>query len=292
MTEMSTRSVPFELRASGDGRTLSGYAAVFNSPTRIQERGQTFDEIIAPGAFARTINARDRVVMQFDHGQHPFFGSLPLGRIDTLREDNHGLYVETSLNDSWMVEPIRDAIQNGAVTGMSFRFSVPEGGDTWDRSGDTALRTVNEVRLYELGPVVHPAYQDTSVGVRSALNLLDPAQRAALAVELRQPEDAEDTAAASLISQMTNLAAQLASLEADAIAAGDDSISELQAVVSILCSLDCLSDMEAGDPTYSDMPMSMLSATPDEGSLRSPVTPDDGSRNQTQLRAQAVLALL
>lgn len=169
------RSVPFELtRSEGDdGLTLAGYAAVFNSPTRITgESPPLFDEVLSPGAFARTINAADRVVMQYDHGQHPMIGPMPLGKITTLREDKRGLYVEARLTDNWLINPVRDAIANDAISGMSFRFAVPKGGDVWDRSGAVPLRTVNEVRLYELGPVTFPAYDDTSVMVRSLLQTM------------------------------------------------------------------------------------------------------------------------
>jgi len=55
MTDMLSRDVPFELRAAGDGLTLSGYAAVFNSPTRIDSWEGTFDESIARGAFAEGV---------------------------------------------------------------------------------------------------------------------------------------------------------------------------------------------------------------------------------------------
>lgn len=181
MSDIIQRAVSFELRdTSSDGRTLSGYAAVFNSPTRINERGQSFDETVARGAFAKAINNRDKVVVQFDHGQHPLIGSMPLGKVTELREDDHGLWLEAQLSDNWLIQPVRDAIRDGAVDGMSFRFSVPDGGDTWDRSGAVAVRTINEVRLYELGPVVFPAYADTSVAVRSALNAIPDEIRQAL----------------------------------------------------------------------------------------------------------------
>lgn len=191
------RSVPFELRSvEGDGLTLAGYAAVFNSPTRIDSWEGRFDETIARGAFSKTINARERVVVQFDHGKHPFFGSLPLGRIEQMREDDHGLYVEVRLSDNWFTQPIRDAIRDEAVTGMSFRFSVPEGGDDWRQGAEVQERTIREVKLYELGPVVFPAYADTSVGVRSALSLVDAADRAALLAatvsDVPTPDEGQD----------------------------------------------------------------------------------------------------
>lgn len=148
-----------------DGLTLVGYAAVFNSPTRINGMGGDFTEVISPGAFRRTIRAQ-RPVMQFDHGQHPLIGSLPIASIRSLAEDDRGLHVEARVFDNWLTEPLRDAIREEAITGMSFRFSVVKDSWTKTEQGDR-VRTLKEVRLFELGPVVHPAYQDTSVALRS-----------------------------------------------------------------------------------------------------------------------------
>lgn len=174
-----TRSVSFRAEPSDDGLTLEGYAAVFNTPTRINSWEGNFDEQIARGAFTKTLAERMPVI-QFDHGHHPLLGSIPLGVPEVLREDAHGLYVRARLHDNWLVEPVRDAIRSGSITGMSFRFSVVK--ESIDESGDVPLRTVNEVKLYELGPVVFPAYEATTVGVRSIADVLtDPAARAELA---------------------------------------------------------------------------------------------------------------
>ena len=162
------RDVPFEVRAAedtGDGLTLTGYAAVFNRSTMIDNWEGTFEERIRPGAFKRSINAK-MPVLQFEHGRHPLLGSMPLGQITKLREDEHGLYVEARLADNWLIQPVRDAIASGAIDGMSFRFQVVR--DSVDESGDMPVRTLEEVKLMELGPVVFPAYESTSVGVRSA----------------------------------------------------------------------------------------------------------------------------
>ena len=92
-------------------------------------------------------------------------GSLPIASIGALREDNHGLYVEARVFDNWLTEPLRDAIREQAISGMSFRFSVIK--DAWSTAGKDKVRTLKEVRLYELGPVVNPAYSDTTVALRS-----------------------------------------------------------------------------------------------------------------------------
>jgi hypothetical protein len=120
------RAVAFTLRndpAPGDGLTLEGYAAVFNSPTLINDWDGEYEETIAPGAFKRTINARTPV-LQFDHGQHPVLGSIPIGAIESLSEDTRGLFVRARLFENWMTEPVRQAIDAGAIDGMSFRFQV------------------------------------------------------------------------------------------------------------------------------------------------------------------------
>ena len=187
-----TRSYAFETRSDGgDGLTLEGYAAVFDTPTRISDFEGDYEEQIVRGAFSRSLSKRTPV-LQFDHGQHPLVGSIPLGSIEHLSEDDHGLFVRARLHDNWLVEPVRDAIRSGAVDGMSFRFAVRE--DSWSR--DRSARTIREVELFELGPVVFPAYPTTAVGVRSqelATLLTDPAVRADLARILiaGTPEPAE-----------------------------------------------------------------------------------------------------
>lgn len=164
------RSAPFALERADDdtdGLTLRGHGAVFNEWTVIDSWEGRFRERIAPGAFKRTLkNNGDRVRLQFDHGQHPLIGSLPIGAIRKLVEDDKGLFVEARLADNWLVQPVREAIENGSVDGMSFRFAVI--AERWDNEdGDMPERTITEVRLSELGPVVWPAYEGTDVGVRA-----------------------------------------------------------------------------------------------------------------------------
>lgn len=189
------RSVPFNLvradgDAEGDGLTIEGYGAVFNSVTEIDSWEGAFEEVIAPGAFRKSLRERTPK-MQFDHGRHPLLGSVPLGRWDVAEEDAHGLHVVGRLSDNWLVEPFRDAINDGGVEGMSFRFSVirEEWRDTtgklikpeelsdllWYGAGDRGpiRRTLKEVKVPEVGPVVWPAYEETSVGVRSQVVTID-----------------------------------------------------------------------------------------------------------------------
>lgn len=168
--------------ADGDGRTLEGYAAVFDDVTRIADFGGDFDETIRRGAFNRTLNARTPV-LQFDHGMDARTGSVPIGSISDINEDSQGLFVRARLYDNPVVEPIRQAIAGGSIDGMSFRFRVIE--DRWElRDGDVDLRTIEQVELFELGPVVFPAYESTTVGVRALLTHLPQAERVELITHL------------------------------------------------------------------------------------------------------------
>lgn len=182
---LCTRSVEFRAAdAEGsDGRTMEGYAAVFDAPTEINSWEGRFTETVARGAFKKTLGER-KPVLQFDHGNDSRVGSTPIGHFTDLREDDQGLYCQARLFDNPIVEPVRQAIEAGAVSGMSFRFKVNR--DEWRDAQDKLVkpeelgrllydpgergplkRNIKEVQLFEAGPVVFPAYEQTSVGVRS-----------------------------------------------------------------------------------------------------------------------------
>jgi HK97 family phage prohead protease len=164
------RNVAFEVTRSeedGDGLTLEGYAAVFDSPTEINSWEGRFIETVERGAFSKSISEKTPVLM-FNHGQHPMIGDMPIGAITHLREDNRGLFVRARLATNWLIEPVREAIKQGSISGMSFRMRVIK--DAWQKpaaGGDMQRRAIQEVSCPELGPVVFPAYLDTEVGVRS-----------------------------------------------------------------------------------------------------------------------------
>lgn len=197
------RSVPFKIRESeepNDGFTLDGYGAVFDSPTRIDSWEGCFNETISKGAFRKSLRERTPR-MQFDHGHHPLIGSIPIGRFTTVEEDNHGLHVVGRLSDNWLIEPVRQAITDGGIDGMSFRFSVvreewrtadgkliKDERELWEAiyngsrdDNEMVTRTLKELRVTEVGPVVWPAYENTTVGMRSKTITIDLGSREDLA---------------------------------------------------------------------------------------------------------------
>lgn len=170
--EVSLSSDELEVRAAadGDGLTVSGYVARFDEEVEIEDWLGVYLEVIQRGAFARTLTERGpaKVKMQFNHGHDPAFGALPIGAWLSLREDRKGLYGEGRIHDTWHTIPIRAAIDSGALDGMSFKFKVvAEELRKAKKAGELDHRTITEVALFEAGPVVHPAYEGTTVALRS-----------------------------------------------------------------------------------------------------------------------------
>lgn len=157
------RMMTMELRASNDDGAMkvSGYAAKYNQWSDIG----WFREIIAPGAFADTLNADVRAL--FNHDPNIVLGRTTNGTL-TLREDETGLWMECTFPDTGAARDIYTLIQRGDITQQSFAFEVPSRGDIWSfpDKGDPE-RTLLKVKLWDVSPVTYPAYEDTTVAARS-----------------------------------------------------------------------------------------------------------------------------
>ena len=151
-----------EVRAvDGDGMTFEGYAARFNSPSE----WMGFTEYIAPGAFTRTLKARNEVKAFLNHNTDIVLGSTRAGTLK-LQQDDKGLLAQIQLPDTTAGRDLAVSVARGDVSGMSFGFNVPKGGDEW--SSDGQERTLREIALAEVSPVTgFPAYSATTASVRS-----------------------------------------------------------------------------------------------------------------------------
>lgn len=156
--------VDFELRveaAEADGMRFTGYAAVFNSDSE----PLPFIERIMPGAFKRSLKARNEVKLFKNHNMDEVLAST---RSKTLRltEDSKGLLAEATLPDTTAGRDLAVLMKRGDVHAMSFGFSVPAKGDSWSDDGMT--RQLKEIRLHEVSIVTgFPAYEATTASVRS-----------------------------------------------------------------------------------------------------------------------------
>lgn len=170
MSDKETRIITaeaLELRAAGDGEdgpTIAGYGAVFNSPS-LDLGG--FREIIAPGAFSRSLKSRGGDVMSFfNHDPSKPLGSRKAGNL-TVSEDDKGLVYEVKPPATTYANDLVEAMRAKLVRGSSFTFSVKK--DTWTEDSGVQVRTLLDVDLFELGPVTNPAYPAANSQVRALL---------------------------------------------------------------------------------------------------------------------------
>jgi HK97 family phage prohead protease len=163
--EQRSFSGSMELRAAEADFAITGIAAAYN--TRSAPIAGQFVEVIAPGAFSDTLRADDQVCC-FNHDLNQLLGRKSSGTLQ-MEDSPAGLKFRCQLDKSNPVhQSVYASVKRGDLNGCSFQFTVEPDGDTWEENGRTILRTLRKVKLYELGPVVFPAYpQGTSVGARA-----------------------------------------------------------------------------------------------------------------------------
>ena len=201
--------VDFEIRLlpdDADGMRFTGYAAVFNSDSE----PLPFTERIVPGAFKRSLKARNEIKMFVNHNMDMVLAST---RAKTLKltEDSKGLLAEASLPDTSYGRDLSVLMQRGDVHSMSFGFSVPKKGDRW--SNDGAVRELLDIRLHEVSVVTgFPAYEATTAHVRSVEILAsrtntDPDQLADALIKLESGETLSADSADLITEVVTKLRA-------------------------------------------------------------------------------------
>lgn len=169
-----------------DGRTLSGYAAVYGQDSRqIVEGGRKFVERIAPGAFNETLSSGADVKLYYNHD-----ASMPLARTRSgtlqLKSDRNGLAFTASLPETTLGNDVRALIERGDLSGeMSFGFYVSE--DSWNK--DRTQRLVKKAQLVEVSIVQDAAYPQTSSSLRSVSAAYTEAVYARLALHFRRMAD-------------------------------------------------------------------------------------------------------
>jgi uncharacterized protein len=149
-----------EVRASAEGRTVTGIVVPFDRTARVSDGGPSYDEAFQRGAFAKTIAERgSKVKLLSQHNSR----TNPLGRATLLREDAAGLYGEFSVSRTQAGDEALELIRDGALDSFSVGFS----GIKAEKRSGVLWRT--EVALREASLVTFPAYSDALVsGLREA----------------------------------------------------------------------------------------------------------------------------
>lgn len=157
---------PVDVRANDEGQpVIEGYAALYGV---VSDDLGGFREIIEPGAFADRLHDDVRALWQ--HDPLYVFGRTVSGTLE-LSEDEVGLRYRVEIPDAQWARDAVASIRRGDVNQSSFAFTVSSDQDqAIAREDGQWTRRIKRVgQLYDVSPVTFPAYQETSVAVRSQL---------------------------------------------------------------------------------------------------------------------------
>jgi len=193
---------------------FTGHAAVFD---QLSDDLGGYREKVAPGAFAKTIREAD---IRFLINHEPNL-LLARNRNGTLRlsEDERGLAVDSDMADVSYARDLGTLLERRDIDQMSFMFETII--DEWDEGGDQPVRTLKEVRLWDVSVVTFPAYPQTDAQMRGLLGSLanlDADQYQTLFRELRVGKilsSKNQETIASVISSLQKLLDEAAPLEED-----------------------------------------------------------------------------
>ena len=159
-----------EVRSTGElrsnGKTLQGYAAIFNSEADLGG----FVEVIRNGAFRKSMEGGSNIRALYHHQGDALLGTTRGGTLQ-LREDAKGLAFSLSLPDTTHGRDLAVLVDRGDVSGCSFGFRVRDGGDRWEQRGAQVVRELLDVELHEVTLTADPAYADTSIALRARPSL-------------------------------------------------------------------------------------------------------------------------
>lgn len=167
MKEIRVCEIRAGAAAASERLVLEGRPIVYDQPTTINDPAGAYIEIIRAGA----LDGADLSDARLFYG-HNTTARVPLARTPKtmqLVHDPAGLRMVADLPDTSEAQSVYTAVQRGDLSGMSFAFKVPKGGDHYDAK--TKTRTITHIeKVYEISVVPFPAYPQTSVEARTAID--------------------------------------------------------------------------------------------------------------------------
>lgn len=141
---------------------IVGRAVPFNS--RSKRINGWFYEEIDPGALDNT--DLEDMVSTYNHSFNNYLGRMANTTLKTEKKDD-GLWYEVEVPNTETGRMVTELLERGDIQGSSFIFDINDGGSEWKKlDDDSELRIVKDIRrIYEMGPVLNPAYVDSTAEV-------------------------------------------------------------------------------------------------------------------------------
>lgn len=194
-----------EVSRSGDGRTVTAYAATFEDPYEVRDQHGHYVEELARSVFDRTIShgvGRIKVVANHARtvdGTPSERFSLPVGTPLEVRPDGKGLLTVTRYAKTPLGDELLELWGSGAITSQSFRGPIFRSAPPRPHSSGLPLVRRLELGLVEYGPAVFAVNPGAGlVSIRSQALAADPTSL--LTVD---PDDLSDEERQQLLSLLS-----------------------------------------------------------------------------------------
>jgi HK97 family phage prohead protease len=151
MRDFEVKNFSFEIKATKDNE-FEGYAAVFNNK-------DSYDDVIEPGAFAKTIQESKRVKVLWQHDPWQ-----PIGKPIAMSEDSKGLHVKAKVSNTQLGKDVVQLLKDGVIDELSIGYNTIKAD--WDSIN--GVRRIKEVKLWEFSPVTFAANEQANIiGVKN-----------------------------------------------------------------------------------------------------------------------------
>lgn len=155
--EFEIKNFSFEIKATSENE-FEGYAAVFNNK-------DSYDDIIEPGAFAKTIQESKRVKVLWQHDPWQ-----PIGKPIAMSEDSKGLHVKAKVSNTQLGKDVVQLMKDGVIDELSIGYNAVKA--LWD--SDKQARRIKEVKLWEFSPVTFAANDQANIASVKGMQGLAP----------------------------------------------------------------------------------------------------------------------
>lgn len=194
MKEINIRTYGAATAPTLDGRTVEGYAIVFNSPSCLmydKRSGEYFVEYISPEAVDEGLIQRSDVKALYNHAKDKLLARSRNGEGSLrLTLDEKGLKYCFEAPDTVTGQEVVELLRRGDLCASSFAFIDEEDKreSVYNTEKRYYERTIKHISgLYDVSVVSDPAYAATSASVRMASEReLQKMQQSDLAVRAKE----------------------------------------------------------------------------------------------------------
>lgn len=165
--EKEIRGVSYRATVDKESRRVEGYALLFNVDSCPMWGGEMIERI-APTALDGVLEKSDVLCLMNHDERRGVLARYRMGEGSLKLEiDEKGLRYSFDAPSTALGDELIESLRRGDISESSFAFTVQD--VNWDKKEDgTYIRTILKFeRLYDVSPVYYPAYEDTSVALRS-----------------------------------------------------------------------------------------------------------------------------